>query len=307
MALTHSFFFGVLYLSFTVLNILADGECDPSTCPGPLQYYKDLKCKPIYKTPDSCCPYKFDCDHLKSRPKEKCIVNDHEYAIGDSLKDEDANPCDISCTCDETLGVAQFSCAEVDCPEDGYVNETCYSRQNAADCCGGEIVCPENPEDRPTCEVDGKIYKDGEFFKPSSEPNKNCYCGPGYTGQNIEPFCKTNAYECGAELHHAYEIHNDCVPTYYNSQSPQTDCSVAYRCQNDKDEVIKRLKTPEDPEMDVTCKFGNLIMNYGDELNQATGYSSVCVKCVCEVGPVPTCQRLPDSECDVTVHPPFDE
>lgn len=50
------------------------------------------------------------------------------------------------------------------------------------------------------------------------------------------------------------------------------------------------------------CYFGNMIMHLGDELNQATDYSSVCVKCVCEVPPVPTCQRLPDNECDVTKH-----
>lgn len=54
------------------------------------------------------------------------------------------------------------------------------------------------------------------------------------------------------------------------------------------------------------CKFGNIRMHIGDELNQATDYSSVCVKCVCEVPPVPTCQRLPDDECDVTNHPPFE-
>lgn len=48
------------------------------------------------------------------------------------------------------------------------------------------------------------------------------------------------------------------------------------------------------------CKFGSLIMQHGDTLNSATDYSSVCVKCVCEVGPTPTCQRLPDDECDVT-------
>ena len=56
---------------------------------------------------------------------------------------------------------------------------------------------------------------------------------------------------------------------------------------------------------DMMCKFGNMTMNIGDELNQATDYSSVCVKCVCDVPPTPTCQRLPDEECDVTVHPNF--
>ncbi|KAG8035839.1 hypothetical protein G9C98_001495 [Cotesia typhae] len=308
MALTRSFFFGIFCLSFTIPSIIADDECDTSKCPGPLKYYEDVKCKPVYKTPDSCCPYKFDCDHLKERSKETCMVNGHEYKIGDSLRGEDANPCDIGCTCQETLGVAQFSCAAVDCPGEEYIPPGCYTRQSALDCCSNGVICPENPEDRPTCEVDGKIYKDGEYFKPAAEPNKNCYCAPGYTGENIEPFCKMTTNVCGAELHHAYEIHNNCGPVYYNSQSPQSSCSIAYRCQNKHDSVIKRLKTPEDPEnteMDITCKFGDLTMQYGDELIQSTDYSSVCVKCVCEVGPVPTCQRLPDSECDVTKHPPF--
>lgn len=45
------------------------------------------------------------------------------------------------------------------------------------------VFSAENSEDIPTCEVDGKIYKDGEYFKPAAEPNKNCYCAPGYTGK----------------------------------------------------------------------------------------------------------------------------
>lgn len=56
---------------------------------------------------------------------------------------------------------------------------------------------------------------------------------------------------------------------------------------------------------DMMCQFGTLKMHLGEELNQQTGYASVCVKCVCEVPPVPTCQRLPDDICDVTVHPDF--
>ena len=53
------------------------------------------------------------------------------------------------------------------------------------------------------------------------------------------------------------------------------------------------------------CRFGNMTMHKGDELNQGTFYDSVCVKCVCEVPPLPTCQQLPESECDVTKHEPF--
>lgn len=58
---------------------------------------------------------------------------------------------------------------------------------------------------------------------------------------------------------------------------------------------------------ELMCKFGNIRMHIGDQLNQATDYSSVCVKCICEVPPTPTCQRLPDEECDVTNHPSFEQ
>lgn len=46
------------------------------------------------------------------------------------------------------------------------------------------------------------------------------------------------------------------------------------------------------------CHFGSMVMRRGDELNQDTDYNSICVRCVCEVPPVPTCQRLPYDECD---------
>lgn len=55
----------------------------------------------------------------------------------------------------------------------------------------------------------------------------------------------------------------------------------------------------------LSCTFGNLKLNIGEQLNQATDYSSVCLKCICEVPPMLTCKRLPDNECDVTVHAPF--
>ncbi|CAG5099468.1 Protein of unknown function, partial [Cotesia congregata] len=436
------------FFSLLILEILADEDCDKSKCPGPIKYYKDIKCKPVYNSPEDCCPYKYNCDHLQARSPKKCYINNHEYEIGDRLRNEDADPCSKGCFCSDRRDIATFTCAIVDCFTGHSSNPNCYRRRQANRCCPGEEVCPEKAEDIPTCEVDGKIYKDGEYFKPASEPHKNCYCGPGYigenvepfcitpvdicrtelkyahniisnctmaltrsfffgilclsltipsliadeecdaskcpgplkyyedvkckpvyktpdsccpykfdcdhlkersketcmpediptcqidgkiykdgeyfkptaepnkncycapgyTGENIEPFCKIATNVCGAELYHAYEIHNDCVPVYYNSQSPQSSCSFAYRCQNKHDSVIKRLKTLEDLEntqMDSTCKFGDLTMQYGDELIQSTDYSSVCVKCVCEVGPVPTCQRLPDSECDVTKHPPF--
>lgn len=44
------------------------------------------------------------------------------------------------------------------------------------------IFSLEEGMEPPTCLVDGKIYKDGEYFEPAGEPGKQCYCGEGYTG-----------------------------------------------------------------------------------------------------------------------------
>ena len=51
---------------------------------------------------------------------------------------------------------------------------------------------------------------------------------------------------------------------------------------------------------DDMCRYGNMTMHKGDELKSATSYSSICVKCVCEVPPWVTCKDLSYDECDVS-------
>ncbi|XP_057328661.1 kielin/chordin-like protein [Microplitis mediator] len=305
MELNNNFFF--IYFSGTFLiGIIADEVCDKSKCPGPLAYYESLNCKPVYESSGDCCAIKYDCNNLNERSKKKCYVNNKTYEIGDKLKEEDANPCDVGCSCTEGHdGIAVFNCATVNCFQ-GPVKPGCYRDNSPVECCPGNEACPETPKDRVTCQVDGKEYKEGEYFEVESDSDLNCVCHPGYKGQNVEPFCvKPKHPYCSPDFRHASDVFNKCAPVYYSSQSPQTSCSVFSRCQNDKDVVIK-MNSSSEANQDFTCEFGDLKMNQGDELNQATDYNSVCVKCVCEVGPVPTCQRLPDDECDVTKHPPFD-
>ncbi|XP_037038687.1 uncharacterized protein LOC119076123 [Bradysia coprophila] len=292
----------VIWWIFQMVIILLSythGENVDSKCPGPLAYYKALGCKPVYEATTDECPYRFDCDFLKARSRDKCYVNGKAYSLGEHLRDEDANPCDIGCVCRMGYdGVAAFVCAELEFSS--VVLPGCYERRSPLDCNSSETVCPENPEDRPTCIVNGTTYKDGEYFT-TTDPEQTCICGPGYKGENIEPFC---AYPkrpyCDPYFNHASDIVENCAPVYYSNQSPQTDCSVFSRCQNKDDKIIRHGGSELDK-----CQFGSLVLSMGDELNQSTDYSSVCVKCVCEVPPTPTCQRLPDEECDVTNHPPF--
>lgn len=45
------------------------------------------------------------------------------------------------------------------------------------------FISAETPEDRPTCNVDGKLYKDGEHFSVDSKPDLSCVCQEGYEGE----------------------------------------------------------------------------------------------------------------------------
>ncbi|XP_020289052.1 uncharacterized protein LOC109857291 isoform X2 [Pseudomyrmex gracilis] len=296
-------------VALVAVTVAVDQACDKTKCPGPLAYYKALGCKPVYEKENDCCATRYNCDHLYERSKDKCYVNGKTYEIGEKLKDEDANPCDMGCFCNRGYNdIATFTCAVVDCFNGFGLKEECYIRHSLTECCAYEEICPEKPEDRATCEVDGTIYKDGEYFSVKSDPELNCICQPGYEGKNVEPFCvRPKRPYCSPDFRHASDIFSKCAPVYYPGQSPQTGCGVSSRCQNNNDKVIHAnhdLKSGEASDKNV-CHFGNMTMHRGEELNQATDYSSVCVKCVCEVPPVPTCQQLPDTECDVTNHPSF--
>ncbi|XP_011167651.2 uncharacterized protein LOC105201361 [Solenopsis invicta] len=289
--------------------VVADKEnCNPTKCPGPLAYYKSLKCIPVYKNEGDCCATKFTCDHLKERSPTKCYVNDNAYEIGEKLKDEDATPCDTGCNCTAGRGgIAAFRCLSEGCISRP-AQPGCYKKHSPLRCCDLEEVCPENPEDRAICNVDGKIYRDGEFFAVEGEPDLRCVCQPGYKGNNVEPFCaKLKRDTCTPEFKYAFHLFNNCAPIYDSSQSPQTDCSYSTRCQNGNDTVIHNEQdnsksTEKNSNDEDVCYFGNMTMHRGDELNQNTDYSSVCVKCICEVPPVPTCQRIPYEECNYARH-----
>jgi len=297
---------GGLCLCFAFLVISAESDL---SCPGPTKYYKEIGCTPVFNNrkchhhAERQCPKRYDCDHIKKLPADKCFVNGRTYKIDEPLREEDKNPCDVGCYCSKGSRWAEFVCAVVDC----FYPQTpgCYMKRDATSCCGGPEVCPKKDEDRATCIVDGKKYRDGEFFQPAAEPQKRCFCGEGYKGKNVAPFCVTPKSLCGTMLHYSSRVRENCVPYYYYDQSPQTSCSIGFRCQNERDVVIKKSTKPSrDP--DMRCKFGNLTMNIGDELNQETHYDSVCIKCVCEMPPVPTCQRLSPTVCDPSKHRKFD-
>lgn len=72
-------------------------------CQGPIKFYEELNCRPVYHSPNECCPFRYNCERLKNRQADKCYVNGHKYEIDGSLRKSDKNPCDL-CTCAENEG-----------------------------------------------------------------------------------------------------------------------------------------------------------------------------------------------------------
>ena len=80
-------------------ELVSKENCDKTKCPGPLRHYKGLGCTPIYANPNDCCAKAYECSHLDNLSPNKCYVNGREYNIGQMLKPEDSNRCDLNCTC----------------------------------------------------------------------------------------------------------------------------------------------------------------------------------------------------------------
>ncbi|XP_044001672.1 uncharacterized protein LOC122847878 [Aphidius gifuensis] len=288
-----------IVICLVVVKSVSSADCDPKECQGPIKYYEAAGCKPIYRQPGDCCAYKYDCDHLKLLSNDKCYVGGVEYNVGDELRKEDALPCNIGCRCTkENDSAARFICAQINCPfldeEEEEPGPECYRQKKGTSCCPEpKIICPKTPEERPTCNVNGKIYVDGHFFKADG---KSCDCGPNYVGENIEPFCApiTKQDPCGLELHRSYEMKNNCPPIFYIDQEPQTYCPVAFRCATPQDVIIKAEESQANVS-DLKCSFGNSTLQIGDSLKPSVG--DECLVCTCQVPPAVTCKYLPQKIC----------
>ncbi|XP_034952175.1 uncharacterized protein [Chelonus insularis] len=290
-------------LSLTVFQVIfADELCDKSKCKGPLKYYQSVGCKPIFKSENDCCASSYDCSHLKNRSPRKCYADGHEYDINQFIDNKyTGGRCDYRCICSENNeGLASAACVISDFAAPALERPGCYHRRDAV--CGPiEAICPEKPEDRPTCLVDGKTYLDGQEFIPASEPHKICFCRPEYKGENIEPFCtgeKPPENYCATELYHGADIYKKCAPFEFTSNpttAPNTNCISDFRCPSPEDLVIPADLI--DTTSNETCEYGNLILKKGDKLNTLS-YLFGCTSCVCEVGPAVTCKYSPPGQCN---------
>ncbi|XP_015603938.2 uncharacterized protein LOC107271896 [Cephus cinctus] len=271
-------------------------NCSQVQCPGPLIYYNDVGCTPVYKNEGDCCAYKYNCDHLYARSPNKCYIKDRSYEIGEFASQEDIKFCDKACVCVSGKNSTRFWCFDISYEYDPHFDVSCYLKRNIHECGPGIPTCPKNDSEIPQCIVDRYRYRDGQSFKPIKEPWKWCVCQEGYKGDNIEPFCITTGIRCGIEYYENIDIANKNAPIYRPYGNSAISCTNYWRRQNANDTVISNAIGPTAPdenssgEEDLICKFGNLTMNIGDELSQNIYNYPNCARCVCEVPPTPTCK-----------------
>ncbi|XP_050584356.1 uncharacterized protein LOC126919334 isoform X4 [Bombus affinis] len=169
----------ILLMFLIIIQVTGQEDCNEANCPGQLivRYYKGIGCTPIYANPNDCCAEAYDCSHLDNLSRDKCYVNGHEYSVGEMLRPEDSNPCDWNCTCTQYENTAFFQCEKLnDC--NSTEEQGCLYRKTHGLCCEG--FCDMEETDNTTCNVDGKVYKAGEYFYPNANPKLLCICMEGY-------------------------------------------------------------------------------------------------------------------------------
>ncbi|XP_011870135.1 PREDICTED: uncharacterized protein LOC105563281 [Vollenhovia emeryi] len=181
-----------VYAAFVIIAVVLVNHVKTS-CPGPLKYYEDLGCTPVYKN-NSRCATRYDCDHVYARSRLKCYINGHDYAINRALRQQDANHCEELCVCKRGYAnddIPAFDCIDIKslCPKKR-VKHGCYLSHDLSTCCGDpKEICPGPMKERHVCIVDTKVYMDGEYFPAKEDPRLTCVCKPGYEGKNVPPFC----------------------------------------------------------------------------------------------------------------------
>ncbi|KAI8420706.1 hypothetical protein MSG28_007935 [Choristoneura fumiferana] len=241
------------------------GECDVAF------FYLELGCTPVASDNSTSCPQAFTCPDLHPDPT-MCYYRGVPYAANAMVPQNLVkNPCSQRCTC-QVYGAPQFECAAVDCVETFDKDlQQCVNVYEVDSCCSVGNVCGKDAIAKlKTCEVDGKIYREGEVFEPKNTM-KTCICTAQWNGD----------IDCGIEIHYQNNILNNCAPMFFkNTRS----CPISFKCPSSETKVVRGLNTRA---VSSKCVFGNDTLAVGDEVI----VEEKCTKCSCEVPPFVSCTQ----------------
>ncbi|XP_017772267.1 PREDICTED: uncharacterized protein LOC108559473 [Nicrophorus vespilloides] len=165
-------------------------------------------------------------------------------------------------------------------------DEGCYFVYTLDQCCPTEQIC-EPFDDVATCEFNGEIYKEGEYFNFQGNC-LDCICQKNFTGELVEPFCKRK--KCNIEVTED-PISDKSAPVYYNDEircCPTQFIIPSY--------ATNLITIPSGNTSQEKCEFGNNnFYNLGDILFvkyiNPKNYMSIeqSAICSCTLPPLLTC------------------
>ncbi|KAG5865686.1 hypothetical protein JTB14_019902, partial [Gonioctena quinquepunctata] len=256
--------------------------------------YEDLGCKPVIKDGHEC-PIKYDCD-LEAK-NDTCMFRGRSLIVGEGLDNSlTYDTCNVGCSCRDS---GKFTCAILDCPEwlgAVPVRPGCYRKYAVDKCCSIGQNCRSFPiasdddEKFGKCEVDGQTHQEGDRFYPTNSCLK-CVCPKDFNGKLEEPHCKRQS--CAAQIRNSDKISKNCAPFYRNNDDVPLCCPDEWVCPQSSD-VITIVNTEAKPNSDLTCKFGEKIVQLGEGLVSKVDFygKTKDVKCECILPHFLTCREV---------------
>ncbi|XP_017772232.1 PREDICTED: uncharacterized protein LOC108559444 [Nicrophorus vespilloides] len=240
--------------------------------------YEEIGCTPTLGP--NGCPKSFDCSHYEV-PSDGCIFKGQTYQNRESING--TNPCNVGCFCNaEESFEPTIICAAIGCHWNVY--NDCYRVHDLDLCCPTDQICPPF-DDLGTCQVDGKTYKEGEYFQPEGQC-LNCVCQKGFIGEFVEPFCRR--VNCDLELRFAKQIAEGCAPAYTRTADALC-CPIDYICPSN---TLSISAVEDSTVSEDKCIYGQLEFNINDVLNLTYNrYNQQKVaECSCILPPHLTCR-----------------
>ncbi|XP_043473201.1 uncharacterized protein LOC122505559 isoform X2 [Leptopilina heterotoma] len=275
-------------------------KCDPMRCSrGPIRFYEDMYCKPIYFEKGDCCPEKYDCSEVKKYDvNDYCFINGKAYRINEEV-DENDIPEKKECYCTKNrLNIPNINCNGWKCPEVRLPRskKNCYIKYSNEKC-KNEVVCPEDPLE---CEINGEKIKEGESDFLKGNPFKECFCQEEIEdGRKVAKlFCNDVKNYCHSEFLFRLMFTENNAPLYYSDSHihPQTYCPAFSKAYQKGDQAIRK----EISAHYGNCSFGPLQIPFSSRLNRYNTEKNTysCAICKCVIPPTLTCQVTPLAECE---------